>query len=42
MTSVRKPRPLLRRYAPDVAVLICTAGFLAVTSVVGLWLMHWG
>ena len=42
MTSVRKSRPLLRRYAPDIAVLVCTAAFLVVASVLGLWLVHSG
>jgi hypothetical protein len=42
MTSIRKPRPLLRRYAPDIAVLVCTAAFLAATSALGLWLVHSG
>ncbi|HZC74234.1 MAG TPA: hypothetical protein VE442_26350 [Jatrophihabitans sp.] len=42
MTSIRKPRPLLRRYAPDLAVLMGTAAFLVITSVLGLWLVHSG
>lgn len=42
MTTFRKPRPLLRRYGPDVVVLLCTAAFLAGVSTVGLWLMHSG
>lgn len=32
--------PLLRRYGPDVAVLLGTAVFLVLVSLVGLLLVH--
>jgi hypothetical protein len=40
LKSGRKSWPLLRRYGPDAAVLIATAVFLALVSVIGLLLMH--
>jgi hypothetical protein len=37
-----RSRSLLRRYVPELAVLAATAVFLAVVSVLGLWLMRAG
>jgi hypothetical protein len=42
LVSAGKPRSLLRRYVPDLAVLAATAVFLVVVSVLGLWLMRSG
>ncbi|HEY1485831.1 MAG TPA: hypothetical protein VGF84_06990 [Micromonosporaceae bacterium] len=38
--SVRPRWPLLRRFGVDAALLTGTLAFLAVVSLLGLWLMH--
>lgn len=40
MKTTRKSWPLLRRYGPDVAVLLGTAVFLVLVSALGLLMLH--
>lgn len=39
-SSAAKPRGLMRRYAPDLAIIAATFAFVAAAGLLGLWLIH--